>query len=192
MSLVVLVAFVASRFEPWGSAAWLAAPLALAWECRREPALGRIGARQVPEARAVLLGLATGAFLGLHLLICASRTFGYVVRVASLGAYLAAVAYDAGANALSAEWLFRGALFSHWWRQRGFWPAAGLSTTAGLIRYLLDPALPRALEAGAGAVFYLALLGLAACGLRKWSGSLVPGYLATLVFFAVYRTLAVG
>jgi hypothetical protein len=192
MTVVLLAAFGVSRFEPWGSAVFLAAPLALARECRHEPALARIGARYAPPAPAALLGLATGAFLGLHLLISASLTFGYVVRITSLGAYAAAVAYDAGANALSAEWLFRGALFSRWWRRWGFWPAASLSTGVGLARYLLDPALPRTLEVGAGAVFYLALLGLAACGLRKWSGSLVPGYAATLVFFAVYRMLAVG
>ncbi|HUG37461.1 MAG TPA: CPBP family glutamic-type intramembrane protease, partial [Candidatus Limnocylindrales bacterium] len=139
-----------------------------------------------------LLGLASGAFLGAHLLISASLTFGYAVRAMSPGAYLVAIAYDIGANALSAEWLFRGALFSQWWRHWGFWTAASLSTALGVIRYLLDPALPRTVEAAAGSVFYLTLLGLAACMLRAWSGSLLPGYLAALAFFAAYRTLGVG
>ena len=62
----------------------------------------------------------TGAFLGVHLLISASLTFGYAVRISSIGPYLAAVAYDVGANALTAEWLFRGAVFSHWWQRWQF------------------------------------------------------------------------
>jgi len=49
--------------------------------------------------------------------------------------------------------------------------------------------LPNALEVAAGVIFYLTLLGLASCALRAWSGSLLPGYLATLAFFAAYRTL---
>ena len=46
------------------------------------------------------------------------------------------------------------------------------------------------LEARAGAVFYLGLVGLVSCALRAWSGSLLPGYLAGLAFFAAYRSLA--
>jgi hypothetical protein len=59
------------------------------------------------------------------------------------------------------------------------------------MRYLLDPALPQAIEAMAGATFYLSLLSLACCALRAWSGSLVPGYFATVAFFAAYRALLV-
>lgn len=192
VALVLLLAFVASRAEPWGSMAFLLVPLAVALPTLRDPVLRRIGALGPVRARAVLLGLASGGFLGVHLLISASFTFGYAVRVTSPGAYLGAIAYDIGANALSAEWLFRGALFSHWWRHWGFWMAATLSTALCLVRYLLDPALPHTVEVGAGAVFYLTLLGLAASVLRAWSGSLVPGYLAALAFFAAYRTLSVG
>ena len=192
VALVLLLAFVASRVEPWGSVVFLFVPLAVAAPALSDPVLRRIGALGPVRARAVLLGLASGGFLGVHLLISASFTFGYVVRVASPGAYLASVAYDIGANALSAEWLFRGALFSHWWRHWGFGMAATLSTALSLVRYLLDPALPRTVEAAAGAMFYLTLLGLAASALRAWSGSLVPGYLAALAFFAAYRTLSVG
>ena len=140
--------------------------------------------------RHVALGLAAGTFLGVHLLISASLTYGYAVRVGSLGQYLAAVAYDVGANALTAEWLFRGALFSRWWQRWEFWPAAGLSTALAVARYLLDPALPPPIEARAGAVFYIALLGFSACALRAGSGSLLPGYVAAVVFFAAYRMLA--
>src|SRR5438132_1448777 len=43
----------------------------------------------------------------------------------------------------------------------------------------------------AGAVLYLPILGLASCALRAWSGSVLPGYLATLAFFAAYRALDV-
>jgi hypothetical protein len=190
--VLLLVAFVASHVSPWGSLAFLLVPLAVAGPVLHTPALRRTGVLAPVSARALVLGVGLGGFLGVHLLISASLTFGYGVQIAGLGAYLAVVAYDVGANALSAEWLFRGALFSHWWRQWGFWMAASLSTVLGVIRYLLDPAMPRTVEVGAGAVFYLALLGFAASALRAWSGSLVPGYLGALAFFAAYRTLAVG
>jgi hypothetical protein len=77
------------------------------------------------------------------------------------------------------------------WRRWSFWPAAAASTGCALARYLLDPALPQAIEAMAGATFYLSLLGLACCALRAWSGSLVPGYFATVAFFTAYRMLLV-
>jgi hypothetical protein len=192
LALAMLAAFVLSRWEPWGSGAFLALPFLLVREARAHPELLRTGSLEIPPLRSILLGLASGAFLGGHLLISASMTFGYPVRPLVAPVYLGAVLYDVGASALSVEWLFRGALFSHWWRHWGFWAAASLSTAASLVRYLLDPALPRTLETAAGAVFYMALLGLCASALRAWSGSLVPGYLATLAFFAAYRTLVVG
>ena len=136
------------------------------------------------------LGAAAGAFLGIHLLVSASMTLGYAIRVEGLAHYAAAVGYDAGANALTAEWLFRGALFSRWWRRSEFWPAAGVATGLAVLRYLADPALPLAIEVRAGAVFYMGVLGLTACALRAASGSLLPGYAATVAFFAAYRTLA--
>ncbi len=109
--------------------------------------------------------------------------------MSGIGQYLAAVAYDIGANALTAEWLFRGALFSRWWRRWEFWPAAGLSTFLAVRRYVADPALPSAIEARAGAIFYTALLGFTACALRAESGSILPGYMAGVTFFAAYRML---
>jgi hypothetical protein len=166
-------------------------PLALVREAGRHPALARIGLRWPTRARPVLVGAAVGGFLGAHLLLSATRTLGYPVGIVSVAGYAALVSYDGGANAVSAEWLFRGALFSHWWRMWGFWAAAILSTAMSLVRYLLDPALPRTVEVAAGAILYLALLGLASCALRAWSGSLLPGYVATLAFFAAYRALSV-
>jgi len=137
-----------------------------------------------------LAGVAAGGFLGAHVLITAALTFGHRAYTGSLAAYGAALAYDLGANVLSAEWLFRGAIFSWGWRRFSFWPAALVSTALAVLRYLLDPALPAAVEARAGAIFYLGLVGLVGCALRAWSGSLLPGYLAGLAFFAAYRVLA--
>ena len=64
---------------------------------------------------------------------------------------------------------------------------------------ILDRARGAALYAGPGsagcprgwlgAAFYTGLVGVAACALRAWSQSLLPGYLATLVFFLAYRAL---
>ena len=191
IAAVLAAGFFLGRLTPWGGLVLAATPLVLLHEGRRHPRLSRIGALTPVRPGSLVVGLAVGAFLGAHLLITASLTFGYGVSVAGLGVYAAAVAYDVGANALSAEWLFRGALFSHWWRHWGFWGAAGTSTGLSLVRYLLDPALPHTAEARAGAIFYLAALGVATSVLRAWSGSLLPGYCASVAFFAAYRTLVV-
>lgn len=188
-TLALVIASVASRVHAPAALLYLL-PLGVllrdAYRCRT---LRAIGVNLPADLRPIGLGIATGGFLGIHLLISASMTFGYGVRIESLAGYLGAIAYDVGANAVSAEWLFRGALFSRWWRRWRFWPAAALSTLLALGRYLFDPILPHTLEVWAGAVFYIGLLGLSACALRAWSGSLLPGYLATVVFFAAYRTL---
>jgi hypothetical protein len=183
-----VLASIAARLGPWGPLAFLLVPVMLIREAHGRPsvrAMGLCGAR-LPHA---LVGLAAGAFLGAHLLTTASLTFGYRVHLSGPAAYLDALAYDVGVNVASAEWLFRGALFTVCWRRGSFWPAALATTALALVRYLLDPALPSAPEARAGAVFYLGLVGLIACVLRAWSGSLLPGYLAGLAFFAAYRTL---
>jgi hypothetical protein len=186
---VLFLAFGLARLQPWGSLAYLLPPLVLLREARRHPALCRIGVGPPARPHALGVGLAAGAFLGSHLLVSASRTLGYAASLPDPRAYAAALGYDVGANVLSAEWLFRGAIFSLWWRRWGFWTAALTSTALSLPRYLLDPWLPRAVEVGTGAVFYLMGLGLCASALRAWSGSLLPGYLASLGFFAAYRML---
>jgi hypothetical protein len=189
-ALAAAAGFALSRLGPWGALGYLVVPLVLLREARRHPEVSRIGWLWPLRRDALGAGAAAGAFLGVHLLVTASLTFGYPVRLGRLPEVVQAVAYDVGVNAVSAEWLFRGALFSHWWRHLTFWGAAGLSTSMAVARYLLDPNLPATVEVGAGAVFYLTLLGLAASGLRAWSGSLLPGYLATVLFFAAYRLLA--
>lgn len=188
----LIVASVAARLAPAGAVLYFLVPLVLA----RQAGSTRLDTRWIGWARPqmsrqVILGVAVGGFLGLHLLLAASLTLGYTASVLSLGGYLAGVAYDVGANALSVGWLFHGALFSALWRRWTFWPAAAIATGAGLLRYLVDPTFPTAPEAAAGAVFYLTILGLASCALRAWSGSVLPGYLATLAFFAAYRALHV-
>jgi hypothetical protein len=189
LGVAMTLAPVAARLIPWGALAFAVMPGLLLIEAHRRPALRALGLAGC-RLRHALAGAAAGGFLGAHVLITASLTFGHRAYTSSLAAYGAALAYDLGANVLSAEWLFRGAVFSWGWRRFTFWPAALVSTALALLRYLLDPALPHAAEARAGAIFYLGLVGLVACALRAWSGSLLPGYLAGLAFFAAYRTLA--
>jgi hypothetical protein len=184
----LFTASVVSAFTVWGALLYLLPPVILFSEGVRHGALRSIGLRAA-SFRRLALGIAAGTFLGGHLLISAALTLGYLVRVPSIGQYLAALAYDVGANALTAEWLFRAALFSHWWRRWEFWPAAGLATSLAVVRYVADPALPHTIEVRAGAVFYTALLGFTTCALRAESGSVLPGYMATVTFFAAYRML---
>jgi hypothetical protein len=186
----LLLASVASRLTPWGALLYLVVPALMLRAATREPFVRAVGLGVRAGFKPTAMGIAAGAFLGVHLLVSIPMTFGYSIRVDHVSQYLGAVAYDIGANALTAEWLFRGALFSRWWQRWDFWSAAGLSTALAVGRYLVDPALPAALEIRAGAIFYMSLLGLTACALRAGSGSLLPGYGAAVTFFMAYRLLA--
>jgi len=188
LGITTVGATLIARLGQWGPLAFVLIPLMLIREARGRVAIGAVGFCGARPIHA-LTGTVAGGFIGAHLLVTASLTLGYHVHVSSLTVYLGALAYDVGANVLSAEWLFRGALFTAVWRRSAFWPAATATTALAILRYLLDPALPTAAEARAGAVFYLGLVGLTACALRAWSGSLLPGYLAGLAFFAAYRML---
>jgi hypothetical protein len=180
-----------SEATPWGCIAYLLPLVALGWRARRLPGLGwGAGSSAAIQVREVAVGVAVGTVLGAHLLVTATLTLGYTVGIESPLAYVRAVAYDAGANAFSAAWFFHGALFSWLWRRLDFGRATAGATAAALVRYLLDPALPRAVEAAAGSVFYLSVLGIASCALRARAGSAAPTYAATVAFFAAYRSLS--
>lgn len=188
VSILAAAATVAA-LHPAGAAAYASVPLWLAWRARRG-ALVALGLGSPVPWGAVLGGLAAGAFLGGHLLVSASRTFGVRLRLDSPDLVLAAIAYDLGANVPAAESFFRGALFN---RAQRRWPlvaALALSTAACVTRYMLDPLLPKSVELVVGAAFYVTLLS-AVNGWLFWrSGSLLPGMAAALVFFAAYRLLS--
>ena len=139
--------------------------------------------------RSVVAGAAVGIGLSSHLLVSASHTLGVQIRIDHPADTLAAIAYDVGANVLAAECFFRGALFNRAARRWSFPTATTLATAAYVLRYLVDPLLPKSIELVAGAIFYLALLGAFNCWLLAWSQSLVPGLISATVFFAAYRTL---
>ena len=188
---LLALAATAARTMPWGAAAYLAVPLWLAWQARlgRLAPLGLTGPIRV---RPLMLGLALGGALGAHLLLSSTRTLGYHVRTDDISGYLAALAYDVGANVPSSELFFRGALFNAAQRLGAFPLAAALATGANLARYVIDPLLPKTPEVLLGTLFYVTLLGVANAWLLWWSGSLLPGLLSALVFFAVYRLLAMA
>ena len=140
----------------------------------------------------VAVGGIIGVLLGSHLLYSALQTRGYPLRVGGWMALFALWAYDVGANVISAECFFRGALFNRLQRRWSFGPAAALATTLSLVRYLSDPLLPGEIEVVVGALFYVTLLGGINCWLLWWSGSLAPGLLAAALFFLAYRALAIG
>lgn len=186
---LLFLASLSAQLSPWGALAYLILPATLGALGVRHAQLRRIGWSWPQNRHAWFLATGVGLFLGAHLLLSASRTFGYPMRPTPVASLLGAIAYDAGANVLSAELFFRGAIFNFWQRQWGFWTGAVLSTGACLFRYVLDPALPRTFEVAVGAIFYLALLSLTNCALLALSGSLVPSLLAALSFFGAYRTL---
>jgi hypothetical protein len=139
--------------------------------------------------RYIATGAVIGCVLGGHLLLTASLTLGYH---AAFDATRAAtwLAYDAGISVPAAEWFFRGALFD---RAQRRWPIAAamlLAVSLGVLRYLVDPLLPMTAELVAGTIFYTGLLGIANCCLFRRTGSVLPGAVAAVVFFAAYRLVA--
>jgi hypothetical protein len=184
---MLALASAASYASPVGSILYLTVPL-LVWNLGQPSLITLTPSIPALGARALLVGGLVGAVLGAHLLVSASRTLGHLPRL-EVSTLLSAVAYDVGANALSAEAFFRGALWRRVYYQRSFLAAVSVSTGAGVVRYLVDPLLPKTLDMAAGAMFYVAVLGVANCWLFRWSGSIVPGYVASVVFFMAYRLL---
>ncbi len=180
----------AAVVDPRGAVLYLIVPGWLAVLTLRGSLTGLGLAPRAPW-RPVLVGLAVGAVLGGHLLVSASQTLGYALR-GGVAVVLPLWAYDAGANVIAAECFFRGALFNRLQRRWSFAAAATVATAAALLRYVVDPLLPKQVEVMAGALFYLTVLSAVDCWLLWWSGSLLPGLAASWLFFLAYRTLAIG
>lgn len=188
-ALLLATAEAGSLADQRLAVAFLAVPLWL-MALRVAGHLDGLGLTAPDRPQALFLGAGIGALLGGHLVLSAGATLGYHVRDDGVIAYLAAVAYDVGANVPSGELLFRGALLNRLQRRWAFAPAALTTTVVWLLRYLVDPRLPASPEALVGAVMYLSVLGGANAWLFWWSGSLLPGLLSSLTFFAAYRLLA--
>jgi membrane protease YdiL (CAAX protease family) len=185
------VGAVAAAVHELGAIAFMGTPAWLAVLALRGRLAG-LGLGLGFSMRPVLVGGMIGALLGGHLLFSASQTLGYPLRGGGWASPLALWTYDVGANVVSAECFFRGALFNRLQRRWSFGPAAVVSTAFSLVRYLADPLLPGESEVMVGALFYVTILGGINCWLFSWSGSLAPGLLASALFFLAYRALAIG
>jgi hypothetical protein len=188
-TVLIAIAEAATLVDDRLAFAFLAAPLWLV-ALRATGHLEGLGVARPARPQALVLGATIGLLLGGHLVFSAWTTLGYHVRHDDALAYLAAVAYDVGANVPSGELLFRGALLNRLQRRWAFAPAALVATALWLLRYLIDPRLPAAPEALVGAIVYLSVLGGANAWLFWWAGSVLPGMLSSLAFFAAYRLLA--
>lgn len=185
------LATAAAGLGAFGPLAYLGPLLWVFW-LARDGRLAGLGLGTRAPLRALLAGAAAGALLALHLLITASRTLGVHARLGPWPEMLAAIGYDVGANVLAAECFFRGALFTRAHGRRSFAVAATGATAVYVLRYLIDPLLPKSAGLVVGAVFYLSMLGALNCWLLWWSSSLLPGILSALIFFAAYRMLGSG
>ena len=174
--------------HPVGAIAYLAVPL---WVGRLalRGRLARLGLTSPYPWGAVFIGALAGSALALHLVTSASRTLGYGVHFRP-AVVLPALAYDLGANVLSAELFFRGALLQHLWRRWSFGPALATASAAATLRYCVDPFVGT-IELRVGAAVYMALLAILNGALYRWSGSLLPGLVVASVFFACYRLLTI-
>jgi hypothetical protein len=192
----------AGRMGPWWAAPTLALPLlaavALAAVVHAAACLtfllvpvwmwARASHAAVP-LRYIAVGATIGGALGGHVLLTAALTLGYhavfdATRAASW------LAYDAGLSVPATEYFFRGAVFD---RAQRRWPipvATAVAVSLGVVRYLVDPLLPMTAEMVMGTVFYTGLLGIANCWLFRRTGSVLPGAVAAVVFFAAYRVVA--
>jgi hypothetical protein len=190
-ALALALASTVSHMSSVGGIAYMAVPV-MVWGLGGRALLTLTPTSPVVRVRSLLVGALVGAALGAHLVVAASRTLGHHPRVGEISALFSALAYDVGANALSAEAFFRGALWRRLYYQGSLRAAVAISTAACVGRYLVDPLLPKTLEMAVGATFYVAVLGAANCFLLRWSGGLAPGYVASCVFFTAYRLLGVS
>ncbi len=177
----------AAQGHPLGALAYLCVPVWLG-RTARDGKLAAGGLADPVPWRALLVGILAGLFLGGHLLVSAALTLGVRLRFDAADV-LGALAYDIGANIPAAEGFFRGALFNRAQRRWPLGAALALSAAACVARYLVDPLLPKSVELVVGAAFYLSLLSAVNCWLFWWSGSVLPGAGAALIFFAAYRLL---
>ncbi|MBM3221063.1 MAG: hypothetical protein FJZ38_20705 [Candidatus Rokubacteria bacterium] len=187
--LLLTAARAGVAFHPLGALAYLVVPLWLAREARA----GRLARLELGPPwpwGPVTVGALAGVGLALHLIACASRTLGYVVRV-DASEVVPALAYDVGANVVSAELFFRGALLHHVWRRSSFALALASASVAAALRYCLDPFVATT-ELRVGAAVYMTMLAILNGVLCRWSGSLLPGLAAAAIFFACYRLLSNG
>jgi len=175
--------------HPLGGLAYLVVPLWLAF-LAGAGRLSRLGLGRPWPWDAAAIGALAGAALALHLFTCASRTLGYGIRF-DAAAFIPAFGYDLGANILSGELFFRGAVLQHLWRRWSFGVALAVASAAATLRYAIDPFVATP-ELRIGAAVYMALLAVLNGALYRWSGSLLPGLAAATVFFACYRLLAAG
>ncbi|HXG16874.1 MAG TPA: CPBP family glutamic-type intramembrane protease [Calidithermus sp.] len=182
----LVLAAAGSRADGRLAALYLVTP-ALLFRLARAGRLTPVGLEPRVRWRPLALGVAAGGALAVHLLLATGGTFGYRLRFGP--GTLVAVAYDLGANVPSGELFFRGALANRLQRRYSLGVAAVGSTGASLVRYLLDPQLPRAPEVLLGAVLYLSVLGVLNTWLLWRSGSVLPGAGAAAVFFAAYRLI---
>jgi hypothetical protein len=188
VAMTALAGAMAAALIPGGAALYLLAPV---WLWRRRARFRSLGFDALPSPGLLLAGLALGSLLGAHLMLTASMTLGYRILAPVPSEIVPWLAYDLGANVLAAECFFRGGLFDRAQRRWSFATAAALSTVACVVRYLVDPLLPRTVEVAAGAAFYVALLSVGNCWLYWRSGRVTPGLIAGCMFFAVYRLLHV-
>ena len=184
---VLAAAACAAALLPFGALAFAAVPAVL-WRVTRRCG-GGLGLGVPASPQRVALGAGLGALLGGHVLVTATMTMGYPVRVRATRELLEWVLYDVGASVLAMECFFRGAVFDRAQRRWSFAMAAGLSAAGTVARVLVDPLRPRTIEVAVGVVFYVGLLSVTSCWLFHRTGSLVPGLASSLVFFFAYRLL---
>jgi hypothetical protein len=191
--VVVALIALAATAEALSHAAWayLVIPIWLARQAAKHR-LVVLGLGTPNSATGVAVGACAGAFLGTHMLVTAMLTFGYRPLEQGLGAALPGFAYDAGVQVPATACFFYGGLFNRAQRRWPFLAACAVATGASVARYVVDPLLPSAVELVAGAVFYTTLLGIANAWLLWRFGSLVPGLIASFLFFAAYRLLGVA
>ncbi|MBI2218527.1 MAG: hypothetical protein HYU51_14660 [Candidatus Rokubacteria bacterium] len=187
---LIALGAAAAGVHPSGGVVYLVIPVWLG----RLVATGRLtglGLATRVSPRVVALGAGLGAFLGAHMLLTASLTYGYQPLERGVLPAMRALAYDAGVQVVATECFFRGALFDRMQRRWSFAAACALSTAGTVARYLVDPLLPQAVEMIAGTIFYTGVLAIGNAWLFWRFGTLIPGLVASLTVFVAYRMLPV-
>lgn len=164
-------------------------PVLLLWRARDDAALQTHGFAQRHLGLQVVAGLLAGAIISLHFFTTIKFSGVLGINPKPLPYLAWSFGYECF-QSLSEELFFRGVVLRGLQQifMLNFWPAMALTTALNLSIFLIKSVWQTPLEL-AGLVVYLTMISVAACILFRRFQSVIPGWIANVVFslFAVIR-----
>lgn len=167
----------------WGLWHWLYVGL-IAWFARSYPQETRaLGLRFEHWRRDIGVGLLGGSALAGHYLFVLAFTGASHVRVFPLPYLVWETSFEVFMT-LATELFYRATLYHYLESERrwDFWAAAAVTAVVGVALYLVKARWTSDILLIVGVIFYVIMLNVINAALYRWTRSLIPGYVAGLLF----------